>query len=42
MATIEDLNFTSIVDESIDEAIAYWRSKGEPERNPFQGNLNFT
>ena len=25
---------------SIDEALAFWHSRGEPERNPFLGNLN--
>ncbi len=25
---------------SIDEALAFWRAKGEPTRNPFLGNLN--
>ena len=26
--------------ESIDQALEWWRSKGEPKRNPFLGNLN--
>ena len=26
--------------ESIDKALEWWRSKGEPRRNPFLGNLN--
>ncbi|MDY6842997.1 MAG: radical SAM protein [Thermodesulfobacteriota bacterium] len=26
--------------KSIDEALAWWRFKGEPKRNPFLGNLN--
>jgi len=26
--------------ESIDRALAHWRSKGEPKRNPFLGGLN--
>lgn len=25
---------------SIDETVAFWRSRGEPKRNPFSGNLN--
>ena len=25
---------------SIDETVAFWRSRGEPKRNPFGGNLN--
>jgi len=28
--------------QSIDKAIAHWRSRGEPKRNPFLGNLNRT
>ena len=25
---------------AVDRALAYWRARGEPERNPFMGNLN--
>jgi len=28
--------------DSVDQALAYWRSKGEPKRNPFLGNLGRT
>jgi hypothetical protein len=26
--------------ESIDRALTWWRSRGEPKRNPFLGGLN--